>query len=283
MMNFDALKQASRAVSQRDSRRNESFEELLAQARASLEAFGQSPDKARLQILLEQILTAIRLRRTAPEPYVMLAYLHWGCGQFREASGYLRTAQCLSPRLPAVLKMRQLLEEGPRGEPRPIQDSTEDESVSGSFQDGLRQQVPRLLQALDACLPLAETEELTEYENLLSQGRDLLAELNALADLLPEHEQHWLQQLGTFKRRLDAAADRVQALRELVGVTKAIQDIFDVIDAPDRPSASLLEEMFDRCDRLADTLDRLEQEDLDISRVSEFYQELVDELQSLAD
>lgn len=307
MLNLQALNTVRAQTAETERLRAEKTEQLFAKALAIFEAFIQNPSFEQFQAIQPLLLEAIRLKRNQPKPYIMISYLFLLYGETQQALKYFKVAAALAPQSPEVQRMMVLIENAAKavvpvpasgvgsggtefGFVQPQNDDDFDElyEKTEALIQGELKKVMYISLALSPDFALEKKRLEAHEQRYLGLQSSLLARLRILDQELDISELKLkAQPLERFLGRIHGCLGQLSALLETEARLKQLIDEVQVkkqhLSASEQVNVLWLEEVYDHCDQLADSLDTYEAQHLPIQSLLEHYATLTAGVEALQD
>lgn len=113
MYNFNILKDLKDSNPDNNQLKEKKYEIALEKALESLSLFNKNPisGKEQLKLAGENLIEALKLKRTKAEPYIFLSYIFYVTGDTAKAAKYLNNAKSLEPNHKRIPEMSRLIEQ----------------------------------------------------------------------------------------------------------------------------------------------------------------------------
>lgn len=294
-MDFQVLTQAREARNALKNRHIQAAEEKYEAALASLEAGKRAGADAGEHFLraYDQLIDAIRQNRSDARLYLALAYVLMAGGQFREARkalGQVRKLEPEHPQLQAYAARLAELEAAPSGGRLPVcsipaQLLSQPDQLHDFLEQQLYQQT-RYGFELAGLSGSSQADWGASLETAQQLGQNLVTLREAIGCLEHEFETGALlarlKPLETLQTRFQGQIRQHQDLDYLKAEILRLSEMALAYTDPDCPPLAgaeglkqAAEIMFDGCDAVADRLDALEAEGIDISDLHQRYSRLL--------
>lgn len=267
--------------------RHKAAEDLIQKAVQSLEKYIQSPSRDTMRQAVELLIAASRQNRSNPLPYVLLGRLYWSLKLKDVALVYLKAAQEIAPQDERVKALSELLSSQRQPDMHP---ETAQAGVSTAEQEGdaLYETLENHLQAeitvvMQMALPLQPScdpgllQTLTGYQNHIEQA---LKSIHRQLDIVEREFE-----TGPFKQQLKPLETRLFQVRVLKRECEEFVQLQTDIETCQAEvakalkavpvSAEPLEAILDQCDALADRLDHLSGQNIQIGELENLYEPLI--------
>lgn len=248
---------------------------------------GGYTDKSLLTEACDSFMEAIKFNRQHTEAYVGMAYLLWLLGDHKQALTYLEQGLRTQPSHPDVHRMIQQISG------RKVTEVPSREQISNQ----------RVLELVKALLAEVETENLnTVVASVNAHKIERLQERVVDWELKYDEVLQAIDQLEAFHERvmltceLGPVQDRILAYHQALKQSERMLQLDDKIQQHRDLAKELLEQLesgqpgmyeasmdmlLDTCDLLADELEVLEKEGLNVGALDSHYQQLVDHVEAL--
>jgi tetratricopeptide (TPR) repeat protein len=112
MLDFDALKQAKQKTAGRDQAREDRFLEPYNRALEIIAGLSLEPQMSvrKLKEAADALAEAIEIRRTLPQPYVLMAFVFFCMRDYKMAFKYIRTAEKYDPQFPKTQELKAIIQ-----------------------------------------------------------------------------------------------------------------------------------------------------------------------------
>lgn len=293
MLDFKALKQASRGLEQAsDKRANLSFSHY-SKALKMMQRFHQTHDQQILERALNEIQQSLQTHSNQAEPCAVMAYLFYGLESYTESNRYFQRARQSNPDLPLVKKLAELMTAG-----KPLQQvevNQEDEAALEKVQRYLHDFAKKIT-ALELChsVPCLQRSSLQEQYSIFTQLKVesifLEKDLNYVAGFinisgLQSALESYLKKMRQFEAWIFFSEEALNIYQE---IQKRQKSLFQEMQNCVQKEHILLlethlEEELYTCDAYADYLDAWDEGGYQVTEVILAYEAWVQMIQQVQD
>ncbi len=267
--------------------RHKAAEDLIQKAVQSLEKYIQAPSRSTMQEAVEILIAASRQNRSNPLPYVLLGRIYWSLQLKQVALIYLKAAQEIAPQDERVQALSELLSS--QRQPQIHQETNSPGiSIANTDADTLYEELEGLLRteinnAMQMALPLQPSCDPGLIQTLAGYKIHLAQTLKSIHNQLEIVERELdtsklKQQLKPLETRLFQVRVLERECEEFVQLRSQIQachaEVHKALQAIP-VSADRLEGVLDQCDALADRLDHLSEQKIQIAELEDLYEPLI--------
>ncbi|PKL76480.1 MAG: hypothetical protein CVV27_10075 [Candidatus Melainabacteria bacterium HGW-Melainabacteria-1] len=253
----------------RSGHASQDFEQGLALLQQAIDE--QFSHKHRLEQALAYFLTAIRLQRSNPEPYLAAAYLFLLVRDANRALSYIKCVRELQPDHPELPQWLAFFDHSGKVplEPPPAADADR-------LHDALQQQIQALAKHLRPPTPSPDPVTLRSLQQEQAGLRQQLQDFNLRCDALDQELDtgDLRQALLPLEGHLAQLQSAIEAVFKQVQLQHALERLLENVRKQlTQPikEPSLLEKTLDQCDFYADQLDQLEADGYSIAALKVHY------------
>lgn len=289
MFDLKTIAKQTQSLNKQTNQRHNQANSEYQKGVVTLQQYVKNPQRSLLLEAIQHLMQASRFNRLDPLPYVLLGRVYWSMELKALALRFLRAAQSLSPDLPAVVELCELLTSGksPQKWQPGLSSVQSDELDYDALYDELEAHIQSEVQTvMNIRLPLHPTWQ----QDVILDLDESLQKLKQTELIIQENLQIVDQEIDTaeLKQLMRPLFQRLKQIEMLYQHCLLFAQIWEVIYVlkgyvEERLGQDLiddegLEAALDQCDSLADQLDDLAQKGLAVGPLEKAYEEMTQKL-----
>ncbi|PIQ23230.1 hypothetical protein COW36_18960 [bacterium (Candidatus Blackallbacteria) CG17_big_fil_post_rev_8_21_14_2_50_48_46] len=291
--NLQDLKAAQNRLVQRDDQRQTAARNQFEQARALLQEYNRSLEKQILREVMLMLIGCIRLSRSFPDPYLLLAYIYLSLRLPHLSLKYLKVAEHLQKEHPQIAKLKQALQtnfQAPlvrKNQPGFQIQNLGEQDFDALYEEVLDQVKTEMRSAMEFPLPMGPTCDRSLLAQLHRSGNALSENLVLLQSQIEVLDQEI--DCTELRRRIQPLESRVRLIAQVCEQSEQFISLEDMMRQSiqhiemdlEKTNDQHLEIWLDQCDGFADQLDHFSQKGWEIAPLELTYQNLLELLTAL--